>query len=468
MRVHQPARAGPREDQPASGSDAAMHDVPLPTQDIRVTNWPRDFYPVDANGGTVHTSQRGLRSGIVFASAVAPVPFTVFYFQNFSSLNDYFTETKRTPTDTVGGTWPELGYAPPTGDDCVLAKAREIVVSDAFVSLSATAPQSECAIAALYLDKCAEVYSLLEKPSTEYHSWPERAAKALRDLSFSPLCTYVCQGRRYLMPYVADETKPPESMVQLTVALNAGEYDEWLEEKNALSSVLRNNAASFFNEDVGSIVRWLPGEAFEDGQAEDNMNHEAMDSWYLHHSLFNVFRVARAGDSEAKDIFKKSMPYLIRVARRFDYRWPIFFNLRTVEAVKRDLTNLCAPTESVRFLEPTEWGRFKNGAGTPPIRTSLGWLSVFHGVDTIDGPDGPTLLYSAGILINDLYSPHRVAYCSPAPVLVPETTAERFGAVNDVVFPTGIDPIDDCAFDVYYGAADAKISRARFTLQGPY
>jgi predicted GH43/DUF377 family glycosyl hydrolase len=136
-----------------------------------------------------------------------------------------------------------------------------------------------------------------------------------------------------------------------------------------------------------------------------------------------------------------------------------------LESVKRDVRDLCAPTESVRVLEVGDtWGCLKNGAGTPPIRTSLGWLSVFHGVDAIDGPAGKSLYYSAGIMINDLYSPHQVVYRSPQPVLVPETTAERFGTVDDVVFPTGIDEVDRNAFDIYYGAADAKISRARFGL----
>jgi predicted GH43/DUF377 family glycosyl hydrolase len=131
--------------------------------------------------------------------------------------------------------------------------------------------------------------------------------------------------------------------------------------------------------------------------------------------------------------------------------------------VHRDIGNLCAPTESVRVLEVGEdWGRLKNGAGTPPIRTALGWLSVFHGVDAVEGPAGPTLLYSAGIMINDLHNPHRLIYRSPQPMLVPSTNAERFGTVNDVVFPTGLDEIGGGAFDVYYGAADAKISKARF------
>jgi predicted GH43/DUF377 family glycosyl hydrolase len=136
-----------------------------------------------------------------------------------------------------------------------------------------------------------------------------------------------------------------------------------------------------------------------------------------------------------------------------------------VDRVKADLANLCAAVESVRVLEPGErWGRLKNGAGTPPVRTALGWLSVFHGVDAVEGPGGAALSYSAGVMINDLDSPHRVIYRSPEPVLVPETLSERFGTVNDVVFPTGIDPVGASAYDIYYGAADARISRARLSF----
>jgi len=308
----------------------------LPIGDTRITDWPRDVLAAAPEGGTIHTSQRGLRSGIVFASGPQSSPFSVFYFQNFSALNDYFTATKRTPADTVGGVWPLLGYAPPSGEDCVVPKAHEIVISDAFVSLIEDAPRSEEAVAALYLDTLASVYALLEKPAPRYHAWAERAGSALRALSLSPLCTYERQGRRYLMPYVADEAKPPESMVQFTVAVNAGEYDRWRNETSVLSTTLRANAASFFDEAVGSIVRWLPGAIFDDAQAEDNMSHEAMDSWYLHHALFNVFRIAREGDRKARELFQKSLPFIERVAHRFDYHWPVFFNLKTLEIIRAE------------------------------------------------------------------------------------------------------------------------------------
>lgn len=307
----------------------------LPSQDVRMTDWPRDLYPA-AEAGTVYTKQRGLRSGIVFAGADEPVPFTVLYFQNFSSLTDYYRETKRTPADTVGGAWPELGYAPPAGDDCVLRRAREYVVSDAYLSLAADAPQTDDAIAARYLDQLAEIYAVLDKPEVGYHDWAERAERALRDLSLSPLCTYARQGRRYLRPYVADDAKPPESMVQLTLAVNAGEYDAWRNSDSMLARALREGAASFFDAEVGSVVRWLPGEPFADAQAEENMNHAAMDSWYLHHSLFNVFRIARNGDEAARELFRTSLPFLVRVAHRFDYRWPIFFDLRTLDVIRAE------------------------------------------------------------------------------------------------------------------------------------
>ena len=137
-----------------------------------------------------------------------------------------------------------------------------------------------------------------------------------------------------------------------------------------------------------------------------------------------------------------------------------------VDAVRQDIRNLCKPTESVRLLPVgQEWGRLKNGAGTPPVRTHFGWLSVFHAVDVAETALGPSLLYSAGVLINDIEHPSEILYRSEKPILAPETNAERFGTVNNVVFPTGIDQVGQNDFDIYYGAADAKISRARLYIE---
>jgi predicted GH43/DUF377 family glycosyl hydrolase len=140
-----------------------------------------------------------------------------------------------------------------------------------------------------------------------------------------------------------------------------------------------------------------------------------------------------------------------------------------LESVLRDVRNLVHVRESCIVLKPGGgWGALKVGAGTPPILTDQGWLSVYHGVDASDDSSvGARHRYAAGILIHDAKRPHIIRYRSHAPLIVPETDAERRGVVNDVVFPTGIDhrpkaPADE--FDVYYGMGDERIGLVTLSL----
>jgi beta-1,2-mannobiose phosphorylase / 1,2-beta-oligomannan phosphorylase len=142
----------------------------------------------------------------------------------------------------------------------------------------------------------------------------------------------------------------------------------------------------------------------------------------------------------------------------------------------RDRRKLCNVCESVQVLCPdAQWGSIKIGAGTPPVRIALNgndvWMSVFHGVDVItDGPHKPFLRYSAGMVLHDLERPDRVLYRSPHPVISPESRRERRGVVDNVVFPTGLDPrpdLGESVYDVYYGMADYSIGAARMSVEMP-
>jgi beta-1,2-mannobiose phosphorylase / 1,2-beta-oligomannan phosphorylase len=140
-----------------------------------------------------------------------------------------------------------------------------------------------------------------------------------------------------------------------------------------------------------------------------------------------------------------------------------------VEAVKADVKNLLQVRESVLALSPdANWGSIKVGSGTPPLRIAEGWMSIFHGVDLLDNNGArPKFRYVAGIVIHDAQRPDRVLYRSPEPICVPEGERELSGVVDNVVFPTGIDPRYDLGprtFDVYYGMADYSIGAFRMTL----
>lgn len=313
----------------------------VPSHDLRLSFHPRDLTVLETQGespqttGRLYSTQHGFQTGSLFAACPGERGSAFFYVQNFTSLHKYFEDTCTTPQDTVGGAWPEIGFLLPISEEHPLLASNEYTISDAYVVLRSRAPVTEGEAALYYLDALAQVASLLEPPERAYRNWPARAYQTVYDLSHSPECTNVVDGKRYLAPYVGVTNKPPESMVQLTMLVALLEYQSWSGSEFTLARDLLDNLDSFFNDELKTIVRWLPGSRFEDRE-DDHQRHEAMDSWYLYHILFNIARLTEAGNATARKIFEQSLPYAIRVAKRFAYRWPIFFHLETLDVIQAE------------------------------------------------------------------------------------------------------------------------------------
>jgi predicted GH43/DUF377 family glycosyl hydrolase len=100
------------------------------------------------------------------------------------------------------------------------------------------------------------------------------------------------------------------------------------------------------------------------------------------------------------------------------------------------------------LLKPEEdWEELKVGAGPPPIKTRTGWLVIYHGVSR-------DKVYRAGAVLLDLHDPSKIIGRTKTPILEPKEPYEKFGDVNNVVFPTGACVVDNNKLFVYYGAAD--------------
>jgi beta-1,2-mannobiose phosphorylase / 1,2-beta-oligomannan phosphorylase len=100
------------------------------------------------------------------------------------------------------------------------------------------------------------------------------------------------------------------------------------------------------------------------------------------------------------------------------------------------------------LLKPEEdWEELKVGAGPPPIKTKIGWLVIYHGVSR-------EKVYRAGAALLDLHDPSKIIGRTKTPILEPKEPYEKFGDVNNVVFPTGACVVDNDKLFVYYGAAD--------------
>ncbi|MFY9565573.1 MAG: hypothetical protein WAQ29_04420 [Nitrososphaeraceae archaeon] len=99
------------------------------------------------------------------------------------------------------------------------------------------------------------------------------------------------------------------------------------------------------------------------------------------------------------------------------------------------------------LLSPKEdWEILKVGAGVPPIKTKYGWLIIYHGVSH-------DRIYRVGAALLDLREPIKVIGRTKRPILEPREPYEKYGDVNNVVFPTGACIIDGEVF-IYYGGAD--------------
>jgi predicted GH43/DUF377 family glycosyl hydrolase len=110
------------------------------------------------------------------------------------------------------------------------------------------------------------------------------------------------------------------------------------------------------------------------------------------------------------------------------------------------------------------------GPGPPPVRTTAGWLCVYHGVATHFASAN---IYQAGAVLLDLDDPSRVVARTRNNILEPRDAWELVGQVPNVVFPSGliVDEYDESGHalmnsnvTLYYGAADTCVCAATSTV----
>jgi predicted GH43/DUF377 family glycosyl hydrolase len=108
--------------------------------------------------------------------------------------------------------------------------------------------------------------------------------------------------------------------------------------------------------------------------------------------------------------------------------------------------------ESEPVINPVtyHWDQMKIGPGATPIKTSAGWLNIYHGVfPTMDGS-----VYRLGVALHDIADPATVLGVADDWILSPEDPWELTGYVHNVVFSCGAIAEDDGTVKIYWGGAD--------------
>jgi hypothetical protein len=303
---------------------------------------PRDILPLTQSGsventaGKIHMEQFGSRSGLLFASITKPQTGSFFYFQNLTSLSEYCEVTKTESKNTVGGKWPEIGFQLPSTDELPLPSDKAFTISDAYVVFDAEIFKETSTICEHFLNNLVKIYKVLQQPRIEYHDWPEIAQKVVTDLTHNKGAWTQKAGIPYLSAYLCDYETPPESMVQLAVLTPFKEYEKWSAEKQPICDDLISGLPAFYDPKINCINRWLPSMVDKLDQSEEQKKEMVMDSWYLHHPLMNLARLALAGDKTSEKLLLDSIEYVIKVAHHFKYEWPVFYNMETLEIIKEE------------------------------------------------------------------------------------------------------------------------------------
>ncbi|MDP5199063.1 hypothetical protein [Flavobacterium sp. DG2-3] len=309
---------------------------------LTIPFWPRDILLLTQNGnientvGKIHVKQVGTRSGLLFASITKPKKCTLFYFQNLTALSDYCEATKTTVNESVNGDWPEIGFQLPQALEEPLPAGKKFIISDAYVLLGDETKEDPSKLCMDYLESVAQIYKLIPRPETEYHDWLEITQKTLSHLEYNKGCWTQTNGIPYLNAYLCDYETPAESMVQLAVLTPLKEYEKWKSETYRLSEDLRSGLSTFYDEKIKSITRWLPALHNKLDQSEEQKKDTTMDSWYLHHPLINLARLAISGDKNAEKLVLDSIDFVIKAAHHFEYQWPVFYNVETFEVIKEE------------------------------------------------------------------------------------------------------------------------------------
>jgi len=123
-------------------------------------------------------------------------------------------------------------------------------------------------------------------------------------------------------------------------------------------------------------------------------------------------------------------------------------------------------SELLLGVEDVPFANLKIGGAAPPIKTSKGFLMLFHAVDT--DPDRVTYYptnkhswssrYTVGAALLDINNPQKVIGITPSPIMVPEDKLDtgdptKFFREN-VIFPVGLVCEPKELLRIYYGAGD--------------
>lgn len=101
--------------------------------------------------------------------------------------------------------------------------------------------------------------------------------------------------------------------------------------------------------------------------------------------------------------------------------------------------------------------------GSTPVLTKDGWLIIYSHIQHYF--DEPKRLFGIEAVLLSRDNPFHIIGRTTGPIIVPETSYEKFGMINNITFPSGAILHDNGKLDIYYGAADTVCARVSMSYK---
>ena len=192
---------------------------------------------------------------------------------------------------------------------------------------------------------------------------------------------------------------------------------------------------------------------------------------YVTFNAFDGWDFIRIGliSIDKKDFFEKrwkwSRPFFISPTNEINKNWVLFpekigGKFAILHSISPDvqidyvdrLEDLASGKRVIRSrfgqsAPRKSWDSFRRGVGPPPLKTSKGWLVLYHAIDKKD-PNR----YKLGALLLDLVNPKKVIARGPGPLLSPDMWYENDWKPG-IIYACGA-VIRNGVLFVYYGGGD--------------
>jgi len=273
---------------------------------------------------------------------------SVFFYSDFTSLNDYFDLTYTWPDFNVNldnilqpttgkplsaSGMNGFGYYRPASTRKVPAGSK-FVLADSYCLFGDTIPRDDVMLCRRFLDNLAAIYPMMTKPETEYTDWTETASRVIRDVQRPECWTDPVMGRRHLHPYVNQRSAAVTSLnTELEILLPLRVFNRRHPDlgSRGLEKSILGNIRQYYHPENMALIGWL---------AAKPPNPCYLSSWRVGMDLYSLGEVVLQKDSGLEDAFLGATEGIQEVGKNLKYKFPRFYEHNTRQGVKASQVGL--------------------------------------------------------------------------------------------------------------------------------